>query len=112
MFLSVFDVFKIGIGPSSSHTMGPMSAALLWSLSLAAAPAATPSAALVRAADDAAARGRPDQPQDWERSRDHARSGPHVQMGAGPTGLALVALLAALVGRSLRRRRAAPRPAD
>ncbi|MBK5571345.1 serine dehydratase beta chain, partial [Ensifer sp. SSB1] len=25
MFLSVFDVFKIGIGPSSSHTMGPMS---------------------------------------------------------------------------------------
>jgi L-serine dehydratase len=26
MFLSVFDVFKIGIGPSSSHTMGPMSA--------------------------------------------------------------------------------------
>lgn len=28
MFLSVFDVFKIGIGPSSSHTMGPMSAAI------------------------------------------------------------------------------------
>jgi L-serine dehydratase len=27
MFLSVFDVFKIGIGPSSSHTMGPMIAA-------------------------------------------------------------------------------------
>jgi L-serine dehydratase len=25
--LSVFDVFKIGIGPSSSHTMGPMNAA-------------------------------------------------------------------------------------
>ena len=24
MFLSVFDMFKIGIGPSSSHTMGPM----------------------------------------------------------------------------------------
>lgn len=24
MFLSVFDVFKIGVGPSSSHTMGPM----------------------------------------------------------------------------------------
>ncbi|PLT88306.1 hypothetical protein BMJ34_30210 [Sinorhizobium medicae] len=24
MFLSVFDVFKIGIGPSSSHTVGPM----------------------------------------------------------------------------------------
>ena len=24
MFLSVFDMFKVGIGPSSSHTMGPM----------------------------------------------------------------------------------------
>ncbi|MDO5529071.1 MAG: L-serine ammonia-lyase [Paracoccus sp. (in: a-proteobacteria)] len=24
MFLSVFDLFKVGIGPSSSHTMGPM----------------------------------------------------------------------------------------
>ena len=27
MFLSVFDIFKIGVGPSSSHTMGPMIAA-------------------------------------------------------------------------------------
>ncbi len=27
MFLSVFDLFKIGVGPSSSHTMGPMLAA-------------------------------------------------------------------------------------
>ncbi len=27
MFLSVFDMFKLGIGPSSSHTMGPMLAA-------------------------------------------------------------------------------------
>ena len=27
MFLSVFDVFKVGVGPSSSHTMGPMTAA-------------------------------------------------------------------------------------
>ncbi|WP_010138860.1 L-serine ammonia-lyase [Oceanicola sp. S124] len=24
MFLSVFEIFKIGVGPSSSHTMGPM----------------------------------------------------------------------------------------
>ncbi|MCF3972477.1 L-serine ammonia-lyase [Paracoccus salsus] len=24
MFLSVFDLFKVGVGPSSSHTMGPM----------------------------------------------------------------------------------------
>ncbi|MEL6549111.1 MAG: L-serine ammonia-lyase [Pseudomonadota bacterium] len=27
MFLSVFELFKVGIGPSSSHTMGPMVAA-------------------------------------------------------------------------------------
>ena len=27
MNLSVLDIFKIGVGPSSSHTMGPMNAA-------------------------------------------------------------------------------------
>ena len=27
MVTSVFDLFKIGVGPSSSHTMGPMTAA-------------------------------------------------------------------------------------
>ncbi|MBC6442704.1 MAG: L-serine ammonia-lyase [Rhodobacteraceae bacterium] len=27
MFLSVFEIFKVGVGPSSSHTMGPMTAA-------------------------------------------------------------------------------------
>jgi L-serine dehydratase len=27
MFISILDLFKIGIGPSSSHTMGPMTAA-------------------------------------------------------------------------------------
>ncbi len=27
MFLSIFDIFKLGVGPSSSHTMGPMVAA-------------------------------------------------------------------------------------
>jgi L-serine dehydratase len=27
MFLSIFEIFKIGVGPSSSHTMGPMTAA-------------------------------------------------------------------------------------
>ena len=27
MFLSVFEIFKVGIGPSSSHTVGPMKAA-------------------------------------------------------------------------------------
>jgi len=30
MALSVFDLFKIGIGPSSSHTVGPMVAARLF----------------------------------------------------------------------------------
>jgi L-serine dehydratase len=30
MTASVFDLFKLGVGPSSSHTMGPMSAAVLF----------------------------------------------------------------------------------
>ena len=30
MALSVFDLFKIGIGPSSSHTVGPMKAAAMF----------------------------------------------------------------------------------
>ena len=30
MSLSVFDLFKIGIGPSSSHTVGPMKAAAMF----------------------------------------------------------------------------------
>ncbi len=30
MAISVFDIFKIGIGPSSSHTVGPMRAAFLF----------------------------------------------------------------------------------
>src|SRR5262245_44898996 len=34
MTLSVFDIFKIGIGPSSSHTMGPMRAARQFALDL------------------------------------------------------------------------------
>jgi L-serine dehydratase len=32
--LSVFDIFKVGIGPSSSHTVGPMRAAGLFAASL------------------------------------------------------------------------------
>ncbi|MEL4178292.1 L-serine ammonia-lyase [Roseateles sp. PN1] len=36
MAVSVFDLFKIGIGPSSSHTVGPMRAARLFSLRLKA----------------------------------------------------------------------------
>ena len=34
MSLSTFDLFKIGIGPSSSHTVGPMRAALLFAQAL------------------------------------------------------------------------------
>src|SRR5258705_11244330 len=34
LFLSVFDIFKVGIGPSSSHTMGPMRAAREFALGL------------------------------------------------------------------------------
>lgn len=34
MSISVFDLFKIGIGPSSSHTVGPMRAALCFSQAL------------------------------------------------------------------------------
>ena len=37
MALSVFDLFKIGIGPSSSHTVGPMHAALMFANGLKAA---------------------------------------------------------------------------
>lgn len=36
MNLSVFDVFKVGVGPSSSHTMGPMLAARYFVLGLEA----------------------------------------------------------------------------
>ncbi|HHY53945.1 MAG TPA: L-serine ammonia-lyase [Chloroflexi bacterium] len=34
MAISVFDLFKIGIGPSSSHTVGPMKAARMFALRL------------------------------------------------------------------------------
>ncbi|MDG1010562.1 MAG: L-serine ammonia-lyase [Amylibacter sp.] len=30
MFLSIFEIFKVGVGPSSSHTMGPMTAASMF----------------------------------------------------------------------------------
>ena len=36
MTVSVFDLFKIGIGPSSSHTVGPMRAAFMFGRSLEA----------------------------------------------------------------------------
>jgi L-serine dehydratase len=38
MFLSVFDMFKVGVGPSSSHTMGPMVAAGKFLETLRASP--------------------------------------------------------------------------
>ncbi|MBK8725814.1 MAG: L-serine ammonia-lyase [Holophagaceae bacterium] len=34
MAISVFDLFKIGIGPSSSHTVGPMKAARMFAVAL------------------------------------------------------------------------------
>src|ERR1700683_4094361 len=34
MTLSVFDLFKVGIGPSSSHTVGPMKAARMFAVGL------------------------------------------------------------------------------
>jgi len=36
--ISVFDIFKIGVGPSSSHTVGPMKAARQFVLGLADSP--------------------------------------------------------------------------
>jgi L-serine dehydratase len=40
MAISTFDLFKIGIGPSSSHTVGPMKAAAMFVNALLAEPAA------------------------------------------------------------------------
>ena len=30
MVVSVFDIFKVGVGPSSSHTVGPMRAGFMF----------------------------------------------------------------------------------
>ncbi|MCP3969697.1 MAG: L-serine ammonia-lyase [Rhodobacteraceae bacterium] len=38
MFVSVFDMFKVGVGPSSSHTIGPMVAAARFLDTLRASP--------------------------------------------------------------------------
>ena len=40
MAVSAFDMFKIGIGPSSSHTVGPMRAAARFATELAGRPEA------------------------------------------------------------------------
>ncbi len=73
------------------------------SLSLLAAPvvlaSSSPAAtALLRAA--------PDDEHPQRRSREGVEGGPRIQMGAGPTALAMIALVIAIVGRSVRRRRA------
>jgi L-serine dehydratase len=39
--VSVFDLFSVGIGPSSSHTVGPMRAGAAFAAQVAAAPVAT-----------------------------------------------------------------------
>ena len=36
--VSIFDIFKIGVGPSSSHTVGPMKAARAFIDSLTISP--------------------------------------------------------------------------
>ncbi|MFC7529690.1 L-serine ammonia-lyase [Actinoplanes sp. GCM10030250] len=41
MAVSVFDLFSVGIGPSSSHTVGPMRAARLFASSVTGLPVAT-----------------------------------------------------------------------
>ncbi len=46
MVASVFDLFKIGVGPSSSHTMGPMTAAADFAAGVADLPVARVTAAL------------------------------------------------------------------
>lgn len=48
MFLSIFDVFKIGVGPSSSHTMGPMVAAAAFLDALAQTPQSTQAVAHIQ----------------------------------------------------------------
>ena len=87
MSLSVLDIFKIGLGPSSSHTMGPMNAADLrayctrdWRLIersksdywLEQKASATPSALFALASDllQYARSARPDWPNAAEREAD------------------------------------------
>ena len=48
MAVSVFDLFKIGIGPSSSHTVGPMRAARASANAGSTSPASSSAFARVR----------------------------------------------------------------
>ena len=73
MALSVFDLFKIGIGPSSSHTVGPMRAARQFAL---------------RLRDARIARARGAHQRDAVRLARRHRQGPRQRQGhpAGPLG--------------------------
>ena len=70
MSVSVFDLFKIGIGPSSSHTVGPMRAASMFADSLA-----------VRRADRPGDRGPGRAVRLARRDRARARQRPAVVLG-------------------------------
>ena len=52
MTVSVFDLFKVGIGPSSSHTVGPMKAAYQFASRLTADGLAEKVRALIAEVDD------------------------------------------------------------
>ena len=56
MFLSVFEIFKVGLGPSSSHTMGPMTAAARFLDDLRGGAERIPGAGEVASLKDVAAR--------------------------------------------------------
>jgi L-serine dehydratase len=56
MAISVFDLFKAGIGPSSSHTAGPMKAAGMFARGLRARQAAEQLSAVIGGSAGAAGR--------------------------------------------------------
>jgi L-serine dehydratase len=58
MTVSTFELFKLGVGPSSSHTMGPMAAARLFAGRLAAGAAAAPARITVKLYGSLALTGR------------------------------------------------------
>ena len=80
MFLSVFDLFKIGIGPSSSHTMGPMTAAARFLAEIAGDDWPRPAGASVdRIGGQPARLARLYRHRPRHRSRRHPRAGrPHA----------------------------------
>ncbi len=64
MTISVFDLFKIGIGPSSSHTVGPMHAARMFVSGLAQDQLLDQVTA-VQVWERHLARGKPVMPEAW-----------------------------------------------